>query len=117
MAENFYIIENDLPSGPYTLEELKVKCISRDTRVWVEQKAAWVEAIDIPGLSLLFAPALYPESAAEKPEPEPEKSPKLSFGPRHFRLSACIIMAVILAVIALVFIGVKLLPTTSVIIK
>lgn len=129
MADKYYIIENDLPSGPFTLEELRVKCIPRDTRVWVEGQSSWVEAGSVDGLRRLFEPSLYhaPEPEVdprvEKEEKEElvnaEKKPggSQAFGQRHFSISASIIIAVIIAVIALVYLGVRLLPTTSVIIK
>ncbi|UIR57889.1 CD225/dispanin family protein [Sphingobacterium sp. SRCM116780] len=41
--------------GPFTLEELKYKNITRETYVWYQGLAQWYQAVDLPELAILFS--------------------------------------------------------------
>lgn len=50
-----WIYINGMQQGPYTVEQLKVMGIGRDTPVWYEGLPDWIKACDSPLLAPLFA--------------------------------------------------------------
>ncbi len=61
----YFVIENDVQKGPFTIYELKDKHISSDTLVWTEGMENWTPAWQVPELKSL----LYP--GQETPTPPP----------------------------------------------
>ncbi|EFR33938.1 Interferon-induced transmembrane protein [Porphyromonas asaccharolytica PR426713P-I] len=53
--KQYYIIRNDQPAGPYTIEELAAMGIKPDTIVWAEDIADWIPAYQVNELTSLFA--------------------------------------------------------------
>ena len=53
--KQYYIIQNDQPAGPYTIEELAAMGIKPDTIVWAEDIADWIPAYQVNELTSLFA--------------------------------------------------------------
>lgn len=53
--KQYYIIRNDQPAGPYTIEELAAMGITPDTIVWAEDIADWIPAYQVNELTSLFA--------------------------------------------------------------
>lgn len=53
--KQYYIIRNDQPAGPYTIEELAAMGITPDTIVWAEDIADWIPAYQVNELNSLFA--------------------------------------------------------------
>ncbi len=54
--KQYYIIRNDQPAGPYTIEELAMMGITPDTIVWAEDIVDWIPAYQVSELNSLFAP-------------------------------------------------------------
>ncbi len=50
----YYIHFDNQQSGPFTIEELKTKNITRETLVWKEGMANWVKARELNDLDILF---------------------------------------------------------------
>jgi uncharacterized RDD family membrane protein YckC len=65
MNEQFYIAENGQQIGPFTIEELKIKKIQRDTLVWTAGLADWTKAEKIPVLQnlLIASPPPLPKTS------------------------------------------------------
>ena len=53
--KQYYIIQNDQPAGPYTIEELATMEITPDTMVWAEDIVDWIPAYQVSELNSLFA--------------------------------------------------------------
>lgn len=53
----YYILRNNSPAGPYTLEELDAMAITPDTMVWMAGEADWIAAGNVGELQSLFAPS------------------------------------------------------------
>lgn len=62
--KQYYIIRNDQPAGPYTIEELAAMGIKPDTIVWAEDIADWIPAYQVAELTSLFA-----STTAQTPSP------------------------------------------------
>ena len=62
--KQYYIIRNDQPAGPYTIEELAAMGIKPDTIVWAEDIADWIPAYQVNELNSLFA-----STTAQAPPP------------------------------------------------
>ena len=62
--KQYYIIRNDQPAGPYTIEELAAMGIKPDTIVWAEDIADWIPAYQVNELNSLFA-----STTAQTPPP------------------------------------------------
>jgi hypothetical protein len=52
----YYYAENDQKFGPFSLEELKAKRISKSTLVWTEGMSTWQHAEEIEELTGAFIP-------------------------------------------------------------
>jgi hypothetical protein len=63
---NYFIHDGTEQTGPYTLEQLKSKNISKDTLVWTDGFKDWIKAGDVEQLSSLFV---------SKPPPLRKKDP------------------------------------------
>lgn len=50
----FYVVVNNQQKGPFSIDELKLIEINRDTLVWSQEMTDWSKAEDINGLSFLF---------------------------------------------------------------
>ncbi len=61
----YFIIENDVQKGPFTMDELKDKKISSDTLVWTEGMENWTPAWQVAELRGL----LYPGQDSPTPPP------------------------------------------------
>lgn len=55
LMKQYYIIRNDQPAGPYTIEELATMGITPDTIVWAEDIVDWIPAYQVSELNSLFA--------------------------------------------------------------
>lgn len=55
MKQYFYVTEADEQVGPVTMAQLREAGIKRDTLVWCEGMADWVDAEQLPELAELFA--------------------------------------------------------------
>jgi len=74
----YYYTDGKERFGPFTLEELAAKNISKDTMVWMEGLADWIPAGNLADLQSLFAsggPQIPPIGASYGP-PMMEKPPK-----------------------------------------
>lgn len=67
--KQYYIIRNDQPAGPYTIEELATMGITPDTIVWAEDIVDWIPAYQVSELNSLFA-----STSAQTPPPYQEPS-------------------------------------------
>lgn len=65
--KQYYIIRNNHPAGPYTLEELTTISITPDTMVWTEDLEDWTPACQISELDTLFAPSSQTSSRSKRP--------------------------------------------------
>ncbi|MES2487840.1 MAG: DUF4339 domain-containing protein [Bacteroidota bacterium] len=50
----YYIHLNNEQFGPFTIEEIRTKGISKDTKVWYEGLPSWVNASEIESFSIIF---------------------------------------------------------------
>lgn len=75
--KQYYIIQNDQPAGPYTIEELAAMGITPDTIVWAEDIADWIPAYQVSELNSLFA-----STTAQTP-PYQEPSGRATEAPRY----------------------------------
>lgn len=76
--KQYYIIRNDQPAGPYTLEELAAMEITPDTIVWAEDIVDWIPAYQVSELNSLFA-----STTAQTPPPYQEPSGRATEAPRY----------------------------------
>ena len=51
MSIKYYITENNIKNGPFTVEELKSKGINKDSFIWHEGLDDWIKASEISSLS------------------------------------------------------------------
>ncbi len=51
----YYIIQNGLQKGPYSLEELRMLNVTPETEVWTEGLTNWTKARNVASLAPLFA--------------------------------------------------------------
>lgn len=89
-AMKYYVVINDMRTGPFTLEEVKQQRLAPDTLVWHKGMPDWKEACSLPELAdaIVFdeepdVPEAAPEEDQEEfyatsipDEPEPAPSPK-----------------------------------------
>ncbi|WP_308554903.1 CD225/dispanin family protein [uncultured Porphyromonas sp.] len=76
--KQYYIIQNDQPAGPYTIEELAAMEITPDTMVWAEDIVDWIPAYQVSELNSLFA-----STTAQTPPPYQEPSSRATEAPRY----------------------------------
>ena len=76
--KQYYIIRNDQPAGPYTIEELAMMGITPDTVVWAEDIVDWIPAYQVSELNSLFA-----STTAQTPPPYQEPSGRATEAPRY----------------------------------
>ena len=76
--KQYYIIRNDQPAGPYTIEELATMGITPDTMVWAEDIVDWIPAYQVSELNSLFA-----STTAQTPPPYQEPSGRATEAPRY----------------------------------
>ena len=76
--KQYYIIQNDQPAGPYTIEELATMEITPDTMVWAEDIVDWIPAYQVGELNSLFASTM-----AQTPPPYQEPSGRATEAPRY----------------------------------
>lgn len=72
--KHFFIYESGVEAGPFTIEELAEKKITRDTPVWYEGLHEWTAAENVDHLKPLFAmvpPPYKPKVENEVPKEEP----------------------------------------------
>lgn len=53
--KQFYLNDGQQQTGPFSIDELKLKGINRDTSVWKEGMAEWVKAGELSELSEIFS--------------------------------------------------------------
>jgi len=63
----FFIKEGDHESGPFTIEQLRFKFISRDTLVWHASRNFWTSAGNVYELKELFDPSVMKSSRNKIP--------------------------------------------------
>ena len=56
----YYIFDGQAKRGPFDLEQLKSKILSKETPVWYEGLTAWIMAENIDELKEYFAPKSIP---------------------------------------------------------
>ena len=76
--KQYYIIQNDQPAGPYTIEELAAMEITPDTMVWAEDIVDWIPAYQVSELNSLFA-----STTAQTPPPYQEPTGRATEAPRY----------------------------------
>lgn len=76
--KQYYIIRNDQPAGPYTIEELAAMEITPDTMVWAEDIVDWIPAYQVSELNSLFA-----STTAQTPPPYQEPAGRATEAPRY----------------------------------
>lgn len=76
--KQYYIIRNDQPAGPYTIEELAAMGITPDTIVWAEDIVDWIPAYQVNELTSLFG-----STTAQTPPPYQETSGRATQAPRY----------------------------------
>ena len=67
----YYILVNGEKQGPFSLEQLKEKMITRETMVWHTGLAEWTQASKVSALAALLN-ELPPESPKEQPGTMPK---------------------------------------------
>lgn len=70
MDKKFFLFENGTNQGPYTIDELKNKNITKSIHVWYEGLNDWTAAGDLPELKTLFT-ATPPPPPKLMPSPPP----------------------------------------------
>ncbi len=75
----YFIHKGSEETGPYTIEELKLQGITRDTPVWREELPDWLNAGDLPELNALFIS--HPPPFVQKEFTAPPASPELKAPP------------------------------------
>lgn len=63
----FYILINNVKQGPFSIEELKAKGISRETMVWTAGQSQWLPVYQFPELNSLVQ-EIPPEPPTTKKE-------------------------------------------------
>lgn len=76
MDAQFYIVVNGQTEGPFSLDEIKMRKINRDTLVWSEGLAEWVKAENHPLLKdfVNTLPPPLPAQSGTTPPPIPKVS-------------------------------------------
>ncbi|MFZ4707882.1 MAG: DUF4339 domain-containing protein, partial [Bacteroidales bacterium] len=52
--KQFYIHQNDQQQGPFSLEDLKEKKITKETMIWFEGAEGWIPASQVEELKSLL---------------------------------------------------------------
>ena len=105
----YYIHQGSEQSGPFTIEELKQKNISKDTPVWYEDLPEWKKAGELPELNSLFIsvpppfiekePASATQATGKKiPPPIAQNKPAVIAGKKN--MTIYIILVAVLAAVA-----------------
>ena len=87
--KQYYIIRNDQPAGPYTIEELAAMGITPDTIVWAEDIADWIPAYQVNELNSLFTrsaqtpPSYNAPSYGAPAAPQYHREPQYSRPPQY----------------------------------
>jgi uncharacterized RDD family membrane protein YckC len=119
MSQNFHIIENGQPTGPYTIDELRKKNIQKNTLVWTEGFNDWTKAEHVPLLKDILHATPPPYTKAENTTNSHQSNPNLpptppdsvnnNFGyelaKRRERFFATIIEAIIITIPLFIFFG------------
>lgn len=50
----YYYLNGTESLGPFTIDELREKCITRETKVWTEELGEWTPAGNVPQLAQIF---------------------------------------------------------------
>ena len=76
--KKYFLHDGTESSGPFDLEELKVRKITKTTPVWFEGMQHWKNAEEIPELSSVFTviPPPFKSFSAVPPKPKTEKKKK-----------------------------------------
>lgn len=79
---NYYIVENNQQAGPFTIEQLRSKGITREVYVWAEGMAGWEPAGNVSELQVLFqqVPPVQPQYQA--PPQQPYAQPQQQYQPQ-----------------------------------
>lgn len=69
MNEIYYIVENGVSKGPYSIEALRLMGIGRDTFIWRQGMQDWAKAGDLQEIEAVFQPAdsAFGDYAREEP--------------------------------------------------
>jgi uncharacterized RDD family membrane protein YckC len=114
MSNQYYVAVNGQKTGPFSIEELKSKNITRETLVWTDGLENWTKAEYIPMLKeiLRATPPPIPGSETKSEQvPPPINSSSNSDGKyfgyelakRRERLFATIIESIIIAILIAIF--------------
>ena len=79
--KKYFLHNGTESSGPFDLEELKAKRITKTSPVWFEGMENWKTAGEIPELKTIFVlvPPPFPDVLAVSQKPKSEKNSALSF--------------------------------------
>ena len=82
--KEYFILNGSNQNGPFTIEQLKEKKITKGTQVWCEEMTDWQDAGEVEELKFLFTTAPPPplhrpfkQSTVIPEEPEKPKNPKI----------------------------------------
>ena len=83
----YFIIQHDTQLGPYSLEDLKLALIDRNTLIWHEGLSDWTKASDLDELKEIFVsnakmPPPIPETEKKVPPPPPNSSKSNNIPPQ-----------------------------------
>lgn len=101
--KKYFLHNGSESSGPFTLEELKAKRISKTTPVWFEGMEHWKIAGEIPELTSVFVVSPPPFKTATTPLPNVKKMPEdrkiLGMSKNSFFIIASILVLGIVTVV------------------
>lgn len=85
----YYIPVNKVPSGPYTVEEMRLMHLTPDTLVWHENLPQWVKACEIDELrvELFGMKPIMPENWQPSPPPPDPQPHNFNYGYQNSRSS------------------------------
>lgn len=86
MKEQFYIAVNGQQQGPYTIDDLKIKDIQKDTLIWTEGLENWTKAEDIPLIKgiLRATPPPLPNTETTSQQVQPPPVPPTISSEKYF---------------------------------
>lgn len=101
--KKYFLHNGSESSGPFTLEELKAKRISKTTPIWFEGMEHWKTAGEIPELTSVFVVSPPPFKTAATPLPNVKKIPEdrkiLGMSKNSFFIIASILVLGIVTVV------------------
>ncbi len=75
--KQYYYANGDQQLGPFTIQELQSKNLTKDTYVWYEGLSDWTRAGDLPEMNPLFGAALgHDQPIANQNQPTVQQTPQ-----------------------------------------